>query len=302
NHIRSAYIDVIDVAYQTHIANITGLAHVFSSDMMLSADGARLWVAHKMIGKVTVVSTTSRRIISVLDTGAETNHPNFAELNGTTYAFVTVGALDETKVYKQRDPEVPPTYVGAIKASGVQPHGLWPSADNTRMYILNEHSDSVDVVDITNKNFRIIKTLSVGQEGQGLIYVSNAVPTGPGTQALGTQGLNPKLPPQNILVAITTSTPTPKETKKEPATALINIRQVAGLDMVKVIGRNLKLNTTYTVTADSKKYGAKGLPLLDFKASTMSPSGCEGGAPQVLAFFKFDGVFEPGSLNVVESF
>ncbi len=154
----------------------TGLADTFSSDMMLSADGLRLWVAHKMVGKVSIISTAKRRIVSVLETGPETNHPNFAVINGTTHGFVTVAALNLTKVYAQPDPDQPPQYVTSIQATGIEPHGLWPSPDNTYMYALNEHSDTVDFIDLASMT--VEKTVKVGQEGQALVYVANAVPEG----------------------------------------------------------------------------------------------------------------------------
>lgn len=293
NHIRSPYIDVIDVTSHQHIANITSLADVFSSDMMISADGKRLWIAHKMTGQVSVVSTTSRRVIDIVETGPETNHPNFAELNGKTYAFVTVASEDATKVYEQPDPEKPPSYIGEIKSSGVQPHGLWPSADNTRMYIVNEHSDTVDVVDLQNE-FRVIETLDVGQEGQALIYVAGAVPNGDGTKNLGRQGLNGRA--ANVLLTVEDPKP---DGKNVTATALITVRPADGLDMFQVIGRNLKLNTTYTIEGKSVKHNVS-IPLLDFTPTGITRTGC-GSAPQVLGFFKFRDVYDLESLKLLEA-
>ena len=60
---------------------------------------------------------------------------------------MTVVALHMTKVYTQPDPE--PVYLTSIIASGVKPHGLWPSSGNTHMYIFNEHSDTVDVLGLS---------------------------------------------------------------------------------------------------------------------------------------------------------
>jgi hypothetical protein len=117
--------------------------------MMISADGLSLWVAHKMVGKITITDVENREVINILDTGLETNHPNFAIINGTNHAFITIAAVNETKVYQQPDPQKPPTCFTAIKLTGVELHGLWPSADNTCMYIVNEHSDTMDVVDLS---------------------------------------------------------------------------------------------------------------------------------------------------------
>lgn len=199
NHIRGPWVSIIDVASQRVVHNITGLADVFSSDMMLSADGLRLWVAHKMVGKISIISTAQRKVISVLDTGVETNHPNFATVDGIVYGFVTVAAVNLTRVYKQPDPNRAPVFVRDIPASGIEPHGLWPSPDNTHMYVVNEHSDTVDFISL--KTWSVAKTVKVGQEGQALVYVANAVPTGNGTQNLGTQGLT-ESPATNKLVSM----------------------------------------------------------------------------------------------------
>lgn len=289
NHIRSGAVSFIDVESRSVIYNLTGLADSFSSDMMLSADGLRLWVAHKMVGKVSVISTLSKKIVAVLDTGLETNHPNFAVLNGTTYGFVTVAALNLTRVYAQSDPEEAPVYVTSILASGIEPHGLWPSPDNTHMYIVNEHSDTVDFVDLST--MRVVETLTVGQEGQALIYVAGAVPTGNGTQNLVTQGLTGK-PATNKVISI-------QGNHSEETTALITIRPEQGLDMFQIIGRNLKLNTTYTARASCLSCNGIKIPLVDFSASQRVTDGC-GNAPQVLAFFKFNGVYDTETLEIIE--
>ena len=203
---------------------------------------------------------------------------------------MTVAAENATKVYAQPDPEQPPTLVTSIPNSGIQPHGLWPSPDNTRMYVVNEHSDTVDVIDLTD-NFKIVHTLQVGQEGQALIYVSNAVTSGNGTQNLGKQGLLGSV--TNKLIGVGGS--------RANASALITIRPEVGLDMFQVIGRNLKLNATYEVRAACLECNGTKIPLLRFSASTQvrNEPGC-GSAPQVLGFFRFSGVYDVDSLEAYE--
>lgn len=260
--------------------------------MMMSADGQRLWAAHKMVGKVSVISLRSEKVVAVLETGQETNHPNFAEINGTTHGFVTVAAENLTKVYTQPDPERAPVYLTSIVARVVEPHGLWPSPDNSFMYILGEHSDAVDFVDLST--FKVTKTVDIGQEGQALVYVAGAVPQGHnGTENLGRQGLVPQRPLNKLLVGDTHS-------DNVTATALVTVRKQVGLDMFQVIGRGLKLNTTYTVTGSCLGCHGVRIPLVDFSASTPTGNGC-GTAPQVLAFFKFTDVYCPDSLQLVET-
>ncbi|RFU80214.1 hypothetical protein TARUN_2024 [Trichoderma arundinaceum] len=291
NHIRSPSLSVINVAERRVVANITGLADVFSSDMMISPDGKRLWAAHKMVGKVSVIDLVSHKVVGVLDTGAETNHAQFAVINDTMHGFVTVAALNGTKMYSQADASKMPVYLGIIPASGVEPHGLWPSADNTRMYVVNEHSDTVDFIDLTVNPPKVDKTINVGQEGQALIYVSGAVSSASnGTQNLGKQGLFNK-PALNKLLT-QDQPPSSKNNALPPPSCLVTVRPETGLDMVQVIGRNLMFNTTYTVSA---RVSDVVIPLVDFKATAPMGNGC-GTAPQVLAFIKFIGVYDVENL------
>lgn len=255
--------------------------------MMISADGKRLWAAHKMVGKVSIISLTQQKVISVLDTGLETNHPNFADIDGTVHGFVTVAALNLTKVYTQPDPEKEPVYITSIMASGIEPHGLWPSPDNTHMYIVNEHSDTVDFVKLATMT--VEKTVNVGQEGQALIYVAGAVPEGAGTQGLGRQGLFPQ-PNLNKLIA---GEPSGNKTP----TALVTIRPQPGLDMFQVIGRDLEPNATYGISGSCLRCNGVQVPLVEFSATTPANADC-GTAPQVLAFLKFSGVYDVGSLRL----
>lgn len=295
NHIRSASVSFIDVESRQVVFNLTGLAATFSSDMMLSADGLRLWVAHKMVGKVSIISTASRRVVAVLDTGPETNHPNFAVINGTTYGFLTVAALNLTQVYSQADPEASPVFFTSIMSSGIEPHGLWPSPDNSRMYIVNEHSDTVDFVDLLS--MQVVQTINVGQEGQALIYVANAVSDDNGTQStqnVGTQGLMGK-PALNKLLTVDGGEGSLSSGAN--ATALVTVRPQQGLDMFQIIGRNLKLNTTYSASAACLNCGGIQIPIVDFTPTTPTSGGC-GTAPQVLAFLKFVDVYDIHSLRV----
>jgi YVTN family beta-propeller protein len=295
NHIFEPLIAVVDVRSRTVRYNITGLASAFSSDMMLSADGKSLWAAHKMTGQVSVIDTAARKVISILETGAETNHPNFVIVNGTTYGWVSVGSLNATRIYQQSAPHLAPVHIKDVRQSGVQPHGLWPSADNTRMYIINEHSDTVDVVDTSL--MKVVDTIAVGQESQALIYVPNAISSDLSSQAqsrenLSRQGLGMRVESKLLPVFDGNGT-------KPNANAQVTVRQIAGLDMVQVIGRNLVLNRTYTLSAECRRCRGARLPLVSFNASMPTTSGC-GSAPQTLAFLRFFDVYDMSTVEVRE--
>ncbi|MGW6376322.1 beta-propeller fold lactonase family protein [Rhodococcus sp. NPDC055112] len=273
NHSRAATIDVIDVASRDVVQRITGLADAFSSDMALSPDGKELWAAHKKAGKVSVLDLTTGAISAVLDTGPNTNHPAFVTTPEAELVYLTVGGTDETKIY-QRHPDGPPTQVGSVPSSGVEPHGIWPSPDNTRVYVVNEGSDSVDVVDTATRS--IATTLRTGQEGQAVVYVAGAVPSGPGTATLTRQGLN--LPIQNVTPALV-----------GPGSSDLIVRAVDGLDMVQFTGRGMTPDTSYTVYAT---HAGLPVPLMSFTTDQ------NGDKPQALAFVQFLGVYDINSVTV----
>jgi YVTN family beta-propeller protein len=287
NHIESAAISIIDVKEKKVIDSISGLADIFSSDMMLSADGLRLWVVHKMVGQTSVIDLHKRSIVTVLDTGAESNHPNFAIINGTTHAFVTVAATNETRVWRQDSSSSVPIFVGSVKSSGVEPHGIWGSPDSTRMYTVNEHSDILDVID--TYSLKVIASVPVGQESQALVYIANAVPLpATGKENLGTQGLQKRC--ENRLIGVTNST---------RASALVTIRQLEGVDMLQIIGRTLELNQTYVATAACKGCNGGRNQLVTFKATTPAPNTLDCAvAPQILSFLPFFTNYDVDSLEI----
>ena len=244
-----------------------------------------------MAGTVSVVDLAARRVAAVLATGPETNHPSFAYVNGTLLGFVTVGAANATRVYAQGAPGAAPTHLADVRSSGVEPHGLWPSGDGTRLYVVNEHSDTLDVIDTSKLS--VIQTLLVGQESQAVVYVSDAVPFGAGTEGLGTQGLT-GAPARNVLVPVSGREASRGE-------ALVTVRPLAGVDELQLIGRRLRPNATYTASAVCAACGGARLPLLDFVADAEDKSapGCAT-APQVLSFLKFIGVYDLDSVQVAE--
>jgi YVTN family beta-propeller protein len=123
--------------------------------------------------------------IAVLDTGPITNHVNIVRNANGQFAYVTIGGLNEVKVFTTTDH---PELVATIP-TGELPHGLWPSGDGTRIYVGLENADAVTAIDtLSNK---VVATISSGQSPQGMVYIPNAVPSGEGTENLspiGTSG------------------------------------------------------------------------------------------------------------------
>jgi YVTN family beta-propeller protein len=121
-------------------------------------------------------------VLKTIDSGPITNHVNFARNANGTFAYVTVGGLNQVQVYRTDDfSRVATIPVGKL------PHGIWPSGDGTRVYVGLENDDGLTAIDtLANK---IVATVPIGQAAQAVTYVPNAVPAGDGTQGLQPLGL-----------------------------------------------------------------------------------------------------------------
>ncbi len=278
NHIRAAVVDVIDVKSHRVVRRIGGLPSSFSSDEMISPDGRELWAAHKKTGQVSVIDLLGNRVATVLSTGPDTNHPNFVTTKAGSFVYLTVGGLNQTLVFKRKADPAAPALVARVRNSGVQPHGLWPSPDNTRVYVVNEKSDVVDVINTATNT--VVDHIANGQESQALVYIANAVPRGPGTAGLTRQGLAKKVTNTNLTVG--------------SGKAQVTVRALNGLDMVQVEASGLAPNTSYTLYG-RKNARTAGTKLLSFT------SDAKGKEPQALGFTYFFGVYDPAAVIIQPS-
>jgi len=174
--------DVISVADHKIIATVKQ-ASPFCPDLAATPDGKQVWFTLKDSGKTEVFNAQAPfNVLKVLDTGPITNHVNIVHNVNGTFAYVTIGGLNEVKVFRTSDfAQVATIPTGAL------PHGIWPSGDGTRVYVGLENADGVAAIDtLTNK---VIATPSIGQAPQALTYVPDAVPSGPGTQNLQPLGV-----------------------------------------------------------------------------------------------------------------
>src|SRR5260370_39189208 len=86
-------------------------------------------------------------VLKTIDTGPITNHVNFARNNNGTFAYVTVGGLNEVKVFRTDDFSL----VATIPV-GKLPHGVWPSRDGSRIYVGLENADALTAIaTVSNK-------------------------------------------------------------------------------------------------------------------------------------------------------
>jgi YVTN family beta-propeller protein len=150
----------------------------FCPNIAATPDGKQVWMTLKDTGRVQVFDARPPfGVLGAFDTGPITNHVNFVWTAKGAFAYVTIGALNEVKVFRADDfRQVATIPVGDL------PHGIWPSGDGTRVYVGLENGDGLIAIDTsTNK---IIATIPIGQAPQALAYVSNAVPAGDGMQNL----------------------------------------------------------------------------------------------------------------------
>jgi YVTN family beta-propeller protein len=155
----------------------------FCPNIAVTPDGKQVWFTLKDIGRTQIFDARPPfSVLKTLDTGPITNHVNFAHNANGTFAYVTVGGLNEVKVLRTKDfSQVAVIPVGSL------PHGIWPSGDGSRVYVGLENADELIAIDtLTNK---VVATIPIGQAPQAVNYVPGAVASGNGTQNLQTLGV-----------------------------------------------------------------------------------------------------------------
>ena len=173
---------VISVADHQIIAHIKQ-ASSFCPNIAATPDGRQVWFTLKDVGKAIVFNARPPfNILKTLDTGPITNHVNFARNRDGMFAYITVGGLNEVRVFRTDDFSA----VATIPV-GKLPHGVWPSGDGTRIYVGLENEDALAAIDTLSNT--LIATIPIGQAPQAIAYVSNAVPQGDGMQNLQPLGV-----------------------------------------------------------------------------------------------------------------
>jgi YVTN family beta-propeller protein len=174
--------DVVSVADHKIIARVRQ-ASPFCPNIAATPDGKQVWFTLKDVGKTQVFNAQPPfDLLQTLDTGPITNHVNFAHNSNGTFAYVTIGGLNEVKVFRTDTfKQVATIPVGNL------PHGVWPSGDGSRIYVGLENADGMTAIDtLTNK---VIATVPIGQAPQAITYVPDAIPDGAGTENLTPLGI-----------------------------------------------------------------------------------------------------------------
>ena len=176
--------DVVSVADHKIIAKVKQESP-FCPNIAATPDGNQVWFTLKDIGKTQVFNAKPPfNLIKTIDTGPITNHVNFAHTAKGTFAYVTIGGLNQVKVFRTDDFSLTATIpVGNL------PHGIWPSGDGSRIFVGLENADALAAIDTaTNK---VIADIPIGQAPQAIAYVPNAAPDPDdrqNLQALGVAG------------------------------------------------------------------------------------------------------------------
>ena len=155
----------------------------FCPNIAVTPDGGQVWLTLKDVGKTMVFSGRPPfALLKTLATGPITNHVKIVRNSSGTFAYVTVGGLNRVQVFRTDDfSKVTTIPVGTL------PHGVWDSGDGTRVYVGLENDDRLIAINtLTNQ---VVATIPIGQAPQAVIYVSDAVPTGAGTEGLQPLGV-----------------------------------------------------------------------------------------------------------------
>jgi YVTN family beta-propeller protein len=188
--------EVITVADHRIVGKVPQ-ASPFCPNIAATPDSKQVWFTLKDTGKTQVFDGQPPfALLKTLDTGPITNHVNIVRNANGMFAYVTIGGLNEIKVFRTDNFE----QVATISV-GKLPHGIWPSGDGTRVYVGLENEDKLAAID-TLKN-EVIATSPIGQAPQALAYVPDAVPAASGAlnsamtrmmvvpEGLGTSNLQP---------------------------------------------------------------------------------------------------------------
>ncbi len=175
-------VDIVSVADHQIVGRVTQ-ASPFCPNIAATPDGKQVWFTLKDTGKTQVFQAQPPfALLKTLDTGPITNHVNFAKTAKRLFAYVTIGGLNQVKVFRAEDFEP----VATIPVGNL-PHGVWPSGDGSRIYIGLENADALAAIDNRDQQGHRHHPDRPGAAGHRLC--ADAVPEGDGMQNLQPLGL-----------------------------------------------------------------------------------------------------------------
>lgn len=174
---------VLDVASYQVVKRLPQ-ASPFCPNIAVTPENDEVWITLKDVGKVQVFSAKPPfEQKALLETGPITNHVAFANNRNGKFAYITIGGANQVKAFRRG---ATPELIATMPVGNL-PHGIWPSGDGSRVYVALENGEQAVAIDtLTNM---VIANVPIGQTTQALVYVPNAVPTGPGTDNLTPLGV-----------------------------------------------------------------------------------------------------------------
>src|SRR5256712_7340609 len=150
----------------------------FCPNIAVTPDGGQVWLTLKDVGKTMVFSGRPPfAVLKTLATGPITNHVKIVRNSSGTFAYVTVGGLNQVQVFRTDDfSKVTTIPVGTL------PHGVWDSGDGTRVYVGLENDDRLVAINtLTNQ---VVATIPIGQAPQAVTYRAGIRTTAAGSTKL----------------------------------------------------------------------------------------------------------------------
>ena len=227
----------------------------FCPNIAVTPDGGQVWLTLKDVGKTMVFSGRPPfAVLKTLATGPITNHVKIVRNSSGTFAYVTVGGLNQVQVFRTDDfSKVTTIPVGTL------PHGVWDSGDDTQVYVGLENDDRLIAINtLTNQ---VVATIPIGQAPQAVIYVSDAVPTGAGTEGLQPLGV------AGEAAHITLAAPG----GGEPTS--VSLFDQGLIQVLQAAVTGLKPGKPYVLALARRRDGRGGGPLEPLAAFTTNPAG-----------------------------
>jgi DNA-binding beta-propeller fold protein YncE len=105
------------------------VAVLYPALCVANTTGPQVWFTLKDTGATQVFDARPPfALLKTIDTGPITNHVNIVHNARGTFAYVTVGGLNQIKVFRTDDY----SQVATIDVGNL-PHGIWPSGDGSRV-------------------------------------------------------------------------------------------------------------------------------------------------------------------------
>ncbi len=149
----------------------------FCPDIAATPDGKQVWFTLKDVGRTQVFSARPPFApLKTIETGPITNHVNIVSTKAGQFAYVTIGGLNQVKVFApttslRSPPSRPAPAARALALGRRQPRLCRPGE--------RRHGGGD-----RHRSNTVIAEVPVGQGPQGVAYVPNAVPEGDGKQNL----------------------------------------------------------------------------------------------------------------------